>query len=70
MGFSVAACSGVFAALASVISKIALEDGGILIRAAICPWIQDEYCDTASIQILNPIIDRYILSMIQYFNCV
>ena len=48
MGFSVAACSGAFAALASVFSKVALEDGGILIRATICPWIQEDYCDTAS----------------------
>ena len=50
VGFSIAACSGVFAALASVFSKVALEDGGILIRAATCPWIQDNYCDTASTQ--------------------
>ena len=46
VGFSIAACSGVFAALASVFSKVALENGGILIRATICPWMQDEYCDT------------------------
>ncbi|XP_065915538.1 transmembrane protein 42-like [Dysidea avara] len=46
VGFSVAACSGVFAALASVFSKAALEDGGKLVRPALCPWIQDEYCDT------------------------
>ena len=52
VGFSVAACSGVFAALASVLSKVALEDGGILIRAAVCPWIPDEYCDAASILVL------------------
>ena len=52
VGFTVAASSGVFAALASVLSKVALEDGGILIRAAVCPWIPDEYCDRASIQIL------------------
>ena len=50
VGFTVAASSGVFAALASVLSKVALEDGGILIRAAVCPWISDEYCDRASIQ--------------------
>ena len=48
VGFSVAACSGVFAALASVFSKAALEDGGKLVRPALCPWIQDEYCDTVS----------------------
>lgn len=52
VGFSVAACSGVFAALASVLSKLALEDGGVLIRAAVCPRIPDEYCDTASILVL------------------
>lgn len=49
VGFSVAACSGVFAALASVFSKVALEDGGMLIRATMCPWIQEDYCDTVSI---------------------
>lgn len=52
VGFTVAASSGVFAALASVLSKVALEDGGILIRAAVCPWISDGYCDRVSIQIL------------------
>jgi len=45
VGFSIAAGSGVFAALASVFSKVALEDGGTLIRATICPWMQDEYCN-------------------------
>ena len=49
VGFSVAACSGVFAALASVLSKTALEDDGILIRSAVCPWIQEEYCKTVKI---------------------
>lgn len=49
VGFSVAACSGVFASLASVFSKVALENDGIIIRATVCPWIQEEYCDTVSI---------------------
>jgi len=48
VGFTVAACSGVFAALASVFSKAALENGGILVHSALCPWIHDGYCDTVS----------------------
>jgi len=50
VGFSIAACSGVFAALASVLSKAALEDSGILVRIALCPWMLDEYCNTVSCQ--------------------
>ena len=72
MGFSVAACSGVFAALASVFSKVALEDGGILIRATICPWIQEDYCDTAStlIHILCLYFSRYFYAPINVFPTI
>jgi len=54
VGFSLAASSGVLAALASVFSKAALEDGGILVRSAFCPWIQDDYCDTVSYHVRLP----------------
>lgn len=80
VGFSVAACSGVFAALASVFSKVALEDGGILIRTVICPWIKDEYCDMVSILCILKFINTfntnpeilyytYSISSLSYLKC-
>ena len=69
MGFSVAACSGVFAALASVFSKVALEDGGILIRASVCPWMHEDYCDTASVIIIirtHPMLKNILISRLIY----
>ena len=47
-GFSLAVCAGLFAALASVCSKLAFEEGGRTIAYFICIVLEEEYCTKVS----------------------
>ena len=43
-GFHLAVIAGVFAALASVTSKLAFEPSGTTLRGVACVFLRDDYC--------------------------
>ncbi len=49
-GFSLSVCAGLCAALASVSSKLALEQSGVTIRQAVpCSWLSKQQCFFVSV---------------------
>lgn len=44
VGFSLALAAGAFAAIASVFSKLAFEEGGVTLKQFICLLVAEEQC--------------------------
>ena len=47
-GFSLAVAAGFFAAMASVFSKLAFEDGGSTLKYITCPFLAENVCTNVS----------------------